>query len=505
MSFFDDAISTIGRGLAQTATKAFSDATGYNIGGTINFLFGDDQKAGGENLDKLINTIDEKFTGPADQLKFLNDTLTQQATAITNVGFELTSINDAVKTINLELVKIEDLLKKIEQMQYFHQWQSVDTEVKEYVIAIRTSFETYTEYIQNFADIPPAEVKELMREILNTNVGPKNGLNAISTFIIGGGGLEKGVLQLWSEMVCILVSRGLMDYRDAVDEYLSYYKKLVFAQLTATNLLMEAYNYNKDSGSGVRAFQRYKEIILSQESTCIKWLIPIINAGLVGGANPKSTLKGSYNYVVYSAASQLNPSYASLSNYTEYHNPSAVLKAAEATLSSLYCNDRNDRRIVTYMLYLGLPAMRDVLKNTEITLTKVGSAGKIIRPTVSQDLGKFDYPPSPFNTAYPDPNFNSNDKGYYIQRFVFSNVGQDNKLPDGAYRLTDLNSSGHLVPQSTYAAAYGGQGSPYGNQAVFLTNSVLNYTMLVDDTTQFDFLNFMAYNFPSPQYYNANS
>lgn len=498
MSFFDDAISTIGKGLAQTAAQELSDATGYDIGGTLGFLFGGDQTTGGQNLQVLENVLANEFSGTKDQLDFLSNILTQQGQMLVDIGTELASIQESVNSIKIEIDKIEQLLDEIKSLQLYSNWQSVDIQIQVYVNAISSAYQTYSLYIKNFASTPTKEVELLIDNVLNANNGPRVGLNGISKFLLDEG-MQKGALQLWSEMVCALVNSGKMDYRDAVEQYSNYYKKLVFAQLTATNLVMEAYNYSQDSINADDFYTQYKSILLSQESTFINWLIPIINSGISGGNISSNNFY--YVYSSFDAANHLNPNFTTLENYTEYYSPSQILYNAEKMLSSLSNTDIDDRRIVVYMGYLGYPSMNNVMQTVNLSLTSCDKK-LVVESDKVETYGPFMiYPTSSGFIPYPDPNFDSNTYGYYIKRFIFESNVENVNLHDTSYNLTNQNGKGNLLPMGTYASQYKNHGSPYGINASFMTDSVLNYVLTVDETTNFDFMNFLAYNYPSPQTY----
>jgi hypothetical protein len=497
MSFFDDAIGTIGKGLAETATRELSDATGYDIGGTLNFLFGNNQATGGEDLSNLMNTITQNFTGTSADLNFLKESLSQQGQVLSDIGGQLTSIIQTVNSISLEITKIQNLLTQIQQQQLFQNWQNVDLQLNVYTNAINSAYKTYSEYIQNYSTTPNDEIQLLKGNILDVNDGPIVGMNGISLLILDNG-LEKGALQLWSNMVCALVNAGVMDYRDAVDQYMDYYKKLTFAQLTATNLVMEAYNLEGDVTSSTNFYDSYKTTVLAQETTFINWLVPIVYAGITGNMFDSNNHCG---FTAIDASTHLNPTFSTLANGTEYYTPSSIFYEAERLLKSLYCTDVADRRIVVYMTYFGYPSISNLLQTVQLSLTSIDNQPPIL-PQTCQTLGApFGYPQD-YN-AYPDANWDSDAQGFYIKRHVYFANEESLSLPDNVYQLTNLNSTGNLIPMETYASAIGGgnRNPIYGGKAPFMTNSVLAYQLSVNESSNFDFMNFLAYNYPSSQLY----
>lgn len=284
MSFLDSAISTIGPALAQTAVGELSNATGYNIGGTINALFGGNQQTGGQNINTLIQALSGSVPGlSTDQISYLQSELTQQKQMLADIGTKLSSIENSVAQIVLQNQKILDALTKIEQQQLYANWQMVNINVVNYVTTIQTCYQLYSQYVANAQHTGKADINNLMMNIINANNGPLNAINVINTNILGSG-QQKGLLQLWSEMVTPLIQGGLMDYRDAVSQYMDYYKQLAFAQLTATNLVMEYYSYQNEPTNRSAFYNSYKQVLLSQEVPFINWLMPCL---LYTSASPR--------------------------------------------------------------------------------------------------------------------------------------------------------------------------------------------------------------------------
>ncbi|HEX8196279.1 MAG TPA: hypothetical protein VF571_08840, partial [Pyrinomonadaceae bacterium] len=119
MGFFDDAIGSIGKSLATSATSYLTETTGYNVGGTMAFLFGGDQTTKGETLDGLIASINNEFTGNPDSLALLKNDLNNQAAKIGLIGDQLTAMSTAIQDIDGEIKGIEALLDKISQGQLY--------------------------------------------------------------------------------------------------------------------------------------------------------------------------------------------------------------------------------------------------------------------------------------------------------------------------------------------------------------------------------------------------
>jgi hypothetical protein len=499
MGFFDDAISSMGQSLAQTAVTDLSASTGVDVGGTLAYLFGpaqNPQDPGGTNMAALGPAIQTAFGDDQQTLSLLQADLGQQAQAIAALGAQLTGIADTLSLITGAIANIQSLLQQIQQEQLFENWQAVDIEMTNDISAINTAFSTYGQYLATFHPDPPnltttlTEIEELVSNILDVNVGPKDGLTKIHNFILDSG-QSKGVLQLWSAMVTPLVAGGLLDYRLAVQQYFQYYQKLAFAQLTATNLLMEAYNFNGDSVNAAASWNQYKRQILAQEDTFITWLFPLVQAGVYGGLNPSS---GGANFTAFDASMQINPGAQMVQGDANpgdaFYAPSSIFAAAEQLLANLYLTSPSDRRIVVHMGYPSVPGMTSVLDHLNLTLTPDGTQQTINAVSGNRLGAPFVVLPPPGGAGeYPDENASSayflGGGGYYLKRYVFTDQSFGG-LVDDSYTLTSLNGQDGLVPMFTYL----NPGAP------FQQDSVVNYILQVNAAQQADFMNFEAYSTP---------
>ena len=490
MSFLDDAISTIGSGLAETAADEIGSATGINVGGVLGTLFGSGQTEGGQNMATLISQLADNWSGSQQQLAMLTTGIQQQQAELLSIGHQLTAIATAVGQISGEIANIEQMLEKIDEQQLYSEWEDVDNQLVEYLAQIDAGFQTYGDYTGT-PGTSTTLVTNLANDILNTNTGPKVALNAISAFILDDS-QQKGVLQLWSNMVVPLVQQGLLDYREAAAEYIDYYRKLAYAQLRATNLVMEAFNFDGNATLAAGFWNQYRGAILAQETTFITWLVPIVAAG-------SAVTIVNENYVVtYSAshaATQLNPGIQRLqgNGQTEaYYSPSEIFRAAEELLANLYVTGAGDRRIVVHMLYQSGSPVGPLVGAVQLPLT-TPQGGQQFMPTASARLGgPFAYPGT--STAWMDFNFDMGiiPSTFYLKRFVYAqDAGHPTALPDGDYRIVNLNGTNGLIPLETYIV-----GDTNCPKPAFLDDTVLAYTLHVDGAQRFDFANFLAYNIP---------
>jgi hypothetical protein len=489
MSFLDDAISSIGKNLAQTAMNTLSDATGLDVGGTLGFLFGDNQPQGGHELSALIEKLPEAFTGPGsspEDLARLEDGLRQQGQMLTDIGNTLTSVSAALASITGQIENLEQLLQSVGQEQLYLEWQAVDNQLVNYLAGIDTAFKTYADYISDYANTKTTLVEELTTDILDTNVGPQVGINAISTHITGGD-QAKGVLQLWSDMVQALVLGEALDYREAVKQYQNYYKRLVYAQLRATTLVMEAYNYQGTPNQAETAWATYRKLLIAQEQPFIAGLLPLVCAGVAASwyPNPDGV---NYRMALIGAVLQINPALQTLltttasSGQTDFYAPSSIFLNAEKLLANLYLTDPTDRRIVVYMTYANDPEISTVVSSAKLTLSP--ESGADLSPVSEEDFGPFTII-GPKNSLI-DRNFLNG--GPFFRRFVFT--GSDaGPLADGTYFLTNLNGQDGLVPLKT--AASGPIPLPFMNPNIY------NYPLAINGVAQpFDFMNFVCYMLP---------
>jgi hypothetical protein len=489
MGFFNDAAMVIGKGLAQTAVQAASDETGYDIGGTLNFLFGDGQEVGGADMALLATELDNEFSGTPEQLAYLQDSITQQQSQLVNMGQELASISLSVKQIRLAIARIEEMLEKIHQHQLYQAWITVDTQIELYATGITVSYDMYVDYVSRYDQVPVSEINLLKTDILSGNNGPVVGLAGINNLILDEG-QRKGALQLWSNMVAELVADGQISYRDAINQYFDYYRQLTFAQLTATNLVMEAYNLNGDTQASTNFYEKYRAYMKSQESTFITWMMPIINSAVEGNYWKSESGYSNFGVEAGYALEEINPNFYTLKDGAQYYSPSSSFREAEELLSALYDSSSEDRRIVVYMTYATLLADQlPSLPNVPLTLTSIDQAS-VIQPTFSDELGSpYNFLPS--NMAYvglPDTNLTSMGSNLSVKRYVFSNP----KLGDGQFKLTSLNGKDNLVPYSTYASTRPGA----SGTANFQTEATLDFVLGVNQAGKFDFMNFLAYNYP---------
>jgi hypothetical protein len=505
MGFFDDALSAMGKSLAQSASGYVQGITGPVVGNMISTLFGGGQATGGTNLAELQKAILGSSLSASD-VSLLNGQLAAQTSEIQNIGNQLTALSSAVAVIQSEVNKMVEVLNGIATRQLFQDWQAVDIQMTIAVNSIKSDYSELAGFIANYTNTEHARVASFMMN-LQTN-GPKDGMNLINAFILGSGGQSQGALQLWSAMVAPLVQKGLIDYREAVDQYTAYYQKLVAAQLLAANILVEVSNYfaiNGDHTGAVSAWNAYKSCVLAQENEFIHWLVPLVYSGIIAYAGvppvypPVGYTPVGSGFTFYEGAMQLHPGLQALPGGMGYYAPSSIFEDAEAMLANLSVTDAVDRRIVVHMIFTDDThgTFQSPIDANPLTLTH-GKTSSILATTLS----KFAYTDFPVNNygyyVTPDSNFfnvnfHNGNIGIqpsvivYLYRHVYSqDASNPTALPDGQYQLTNMN--GKLPAMSTYVSEDRGLG-----KASFQEKKVLDYSLRVGPTSQFDFMNFGAY------------
>jgi hypothetical protein len=504
MSFLDDAISNLGQSLAQTAVATANQETGYNVGGALNALFGTGQTTGGQNLGNLPAALGST-TLDTSLLNTVLGAVNQQTAQLQALGTQLSSLATQIMAIQGEIENIQQLLNVINEEQLYLSWQVQDQPVSQLIAQIRSSHQNYGNYIAESSDTQSYDVTQFVNGILSQNV-VSSASSVINSAIVGTGGQSKGLLKLWSDMVLPLVKNGTIDYRNAVAQYMDYYKRLAYAQLQATNLVMEAYNFNPTPAplptpteQAKKQWTTYRQYLLSQEEPFIDSLFPLVVAGEeynFGNDGPGGTFV--YPFTAPVASMELNPELQSSPPTppgggalpTAYYAPSQLFREAEQLLANLYVTESQDRRIVVYMTCvdntsgLNYPVLTLV---DNVTLTLGVNA---LQPTAS---AKTTYPGYYFSVCDTNWFVAAEATSLYLKRFVFSADANNSELQDGTHNLTNLNGVNGLVPlQRTMGNVPGPFSVP------FMSDNIVAYGLTIGPSSPFDFMNFAAYNTPLP-------
>jgi hypothetical protein len=490
MGFFDGAISSIGESLERSVTNYAEGQIDVAVGGTMGYLFGNGQVTGGAILNGLPDALKNAF-GSGGALDTLLSNVAQQQQAIAAIGSQLQAVSSAIARISGEIANVEALLKVIQQEQLYISWAERNDHIKVYVNVIDTSYAQYASYMNHAIGKPTEEIENLATNIISPTTGVGAAANGISSFMLSGGNQDKGALQLWSEMVVPLVVAGLIDYREAVAEYMDYYSKLAYSQLQATNLLIEAYHFRKDSDEAQSRWQAYKDLLLRQEDEFIRFLVPLVYAAIPGGRfmSPVIDPPRSYeNFTFFEAAMQLHPGGQAVRGDTDrgsgYYAASSVFMEAEKLLANLYVTEPERRRIVVHLIYMDGQdgAISSRVNGVQSTLDQ---EQKRITAKHSAQLGPYPITIEMNEDQVPDVNMSSSSytgSSFHVNRLVFTTSDDGKPLDDGAYTVSNLNAT--LQPIESY-----------GGKVPFQEAKVLGHQLRVSAAAPFDFMNFGGYMF----------
>ena len=495
MGFFD-AISSIGEGLAQTAVQSVSDQTGINVGSALTALFGGSQTAGGENLQNLQTTVASSGLPPA-AISQLKASLETQGRLVADLGGTVASISGTLANFQADFDQIESDLAAIHLQQLYQAWQTSNIPNSALVVVANTAYQQYSDFLSDYTGTPTSAVTDFLTSLNGLN-SPEAVVQQIHENIVGRD-QQKGLLQLWTEMVTPLIVRYTIDYRDAVQQYMRYYQQLVFAQLCATNLAMEAATFSGAADLAAAAWTSYQQAVAAQENVFISSLIPLVSAG---GTDPRAWIKGSFNFsdvVMAQAALQLNPGLITLpadpTADSAYIEPSAVFERAESLLASLAVTDPPTQRIVVYVTYVD-GVIAGVVSPVALTLSSTNGQPPVAASSEAI-LGPF------ILSGFSDYNFWTGAIGttgrFWVKRFVYTG----DALQSGTYTVTNMNGVNGLVAMDTYAST-GDEGAlgESGGPAPFMNGNVWKYPLSVDPTSPFAFMNFLAYCTPYFPGYN---
>jgi hypothetical protein len=431
MSATTDALVFVGKGLASGAlSKIGGDAMGFVL----------DQIFGG--------------TGDTAAIAKLGDQLNQIEGMIQEL---LNELRDDFKTIEKQLADIK-------QQELYTAWELRDNSAQEKIANINTQYTTYVEFAQNPKTTSKASISRLTTEILDTNVGAANNRQQLNMMVTGFG-QDKGLLQLWQEMVSPLIAADKMTFYDAIDNYMDYYATIVYAQMRATVLLVEAYNQKRNQPLAKQSWEDYRKFV-DQQELCFVTYFDVFAASELSKFH-KGTFcpTPGWNDLTFAALDARQSFYAG-STYG-WHQPTSQHQRAEALLADAQSMGPDERRIVVWMVYprdwpYGSPPPKPVTNfdqiNISITSVDQSAVGEI-KPLRSDVIR---VPTSADHT---------------IKRFLFSPPS------DGAYVLKDMNGTPGLPDMPGYGT----------KTSYFQDPTYLAFKMSVSPNKQFDFTEFTPY------------
>ena len=487
MGSFDDALLSIGQSVAQSASGYVREVTGPAVGNILGTLFGGGQLTGGSDIAKLDAKVDAAFADDPADLKILNMQMSDRATQLTEMGTELDAVHASLTTLIADVNAMAKTLDGLAAKQAYTLWSQQDQPVHGAVDSILAAQGQYAGIAADYVKADPEEVKNFVDTVLNATQGLDDDMLTINSYVLSDG-QSKGVLQLWSEMVAPLVATAQMDYRYAVQQYTAYYTKLASAQLFAANLLVEAHNYY---GHGAeKTWSTYQGYVVDQEDQFIQWLVPLVYSGVTARWSPTVDYRPCGPlYTAVDAAMQLHPGVQAMPGDSAgggYYSPSAVFADAEAMLASLVLTDPENRRIVTHMVFSDdkQGTLKHPIDGISISLQAVAGENSAAQADTVLPMmtSKFSYWFPDWAPGAPSSiDLNIFGPKFWLYRQVFATSSTGEALRDGSYQLTNFNDV--LPPIRNYLS----------NAVFFQETKVLDYTLHVAPTSQFDFMNFGAY------------
>jgi hypothetical protein len=425
---------------------------------------------GSDGAGWILGAIFGTSSGPSNQ---------QLLDAIQGLGKQLTSIQNALAYMQADLDKnfaeIEQQLQQINEEQLYLSWQVADQQISDYITQINTQYSTYAEYACNSTTTTQGEVTDLVSQITNTNDGAKVSLNGINSYVLGGG-QSKSVFALWVAMITPLMQNGTIPYSGALASYMAYATKILYAQMQAINLIVEAYNEQGSNTNAQSEYGLYQTVATSQETAFLSALEQLQFNAIVPGASFAQGQPGGPYYVAwsYDYFSLLQGLYAG-ANYITTYCPTPARMAAEQLLAYAQAPKPGDRRIVVWMIYdasqTGIAPQGDYSGVVvPIQISSSAAAAGPVNPDATTTITTSALYLLPYWSAPTTP------WTRITRRNVFTSIG------DGAYTLFDMNATYPPITGSNQATDY------FMDPTVYLT-----YAMRVDAGQPFDFMDFSIY------------
>jgi len=424
---------------------------------------------GSDGAGWILGAIFGTSSGPSNQ---------QLLDAIQGLGKQLTSIQNTLAYMQADLdrnfAEIEQQLQEIDQEQLYLSWQVADQQITNYLTQINTQYSTYAEYAVNATTTTQGEVSALVSQITNTNDGAKVSLNGINSYVVGGG-QSKSVFALWVAMITPLVQNGTIPYSGALASYMAYATKILYAQMQAINLIVEAYNQQGSNPIAQSEYSLYQGVATSQETAFLSAFEQLQFNALFNGASYSNGKPSEPYYVswTYDYFPLLQGLYAGAQWITTYA-PTPARMAAEQLLAYAQAPKPGDRRIVVWMIF----------DASQTGVTPQGDFSGVVVPIQPSTSAAAAGPVNPDATTtittsalYSLPYWNRTEPWTRIaRRNVFTSIG------DGSYTLADMNGTYPPITGSNQAMDY------FMDPTVYLP-----YAMRVDAGQQFDFMDFSIY------------
>jgi hypothetical protein len=396
---------------------------------------------------------------------------------IKKLGAQLNSVQTSINNLQneLEVFSAEILaeLQELEEEQLYLTWSTKNAAVLENLTHVRVQYDRYTDYANSPEETSRTSVNELVTQILDTNVGTEVAMCNLNELILGEGE-DKGVLELWQEMMSPLLVQRKRVWQEAIDNFQRYYLTIVTAQAQAINLLVEAFNQRGNHALTKEKWNDYKRLILSQEDLFLKNFDLLI---LDSESNTRwaDSTKWHYKFTYYDGIDLRSPG-----GIADWYQPRVERESAEKLLYNACSRAENSRRIVIHMIYpqrySPIPDESTDwfpfpnLENVEIQLVSANDQfGTSIQATTIQLIPIIE----------EEVIFDSR----FIKRFIFD---FPNDLPDGDYRMKDINGIDGL---KTIECKFSGLIN-------FQRAKVLSFFLTLSVDKTFAFMDFCPYSAP---------
>jgi hypothetical protein len=464
MSLFTDGLKFVGTNVAK---GALSWVGGEVAGWILGDIFGTNGPSNQDVLD-AIDALGKELTGIEATLESLEEQL--------NTSFD----------------EIQQALIKINQEALYIAWQNVNNQIVVYMNQINTQYSTFVEYASAAQSTSKDEVQALVQQIQDTNTGAKVSLNGINAFVVGGG-QQKGVLELWREMIAPLVGQNVMSFGDASEGLIRYYSSIVYAQMRAANLILESYNQQNNNAVSQQEYEAYRTHMAAQEVPFMQALEELTCDAMQNGGCWLLQPNGNGNTLAHCEYVDVVQAMWAGGGYMAHYQPTPWRKEAEELLAAAQAMQPSERRMVVCMIFDNSPTQHYVpyqdytQLQIQIVQETSSTASRRHRRVASAK------PISPDSTVtvmseaqYALPMYSPVNGKRLIRRNVFTSA----ITADGFYQLVDLNSQYPTVVGSNQSSVY-----------FMYPDAYLSYSIYVDETHPFDYMDFAIY--VDPAYYVA--
>lgn len=417
---------------------------------------------GAKGLDAVVGNVLKIFDSNAGQK------IPEKDCKLINVfNKELGKIDSEVtqlkNDLNSQISSIRSVLENISESQLYLAWSISNSNVLEHVTSINNLYSTYEELMNQGVKTGKAPDKDsldnLADDILDANDGAGWNIAQLEA-IITQTGVADSVLDQFRAMAWQAIVQGKNSYKSMLNAYMNYYSDIVQAQVTGTNLIVEANNMRENSSH--ETLQNLRDTLKSQELFFLRNVDAIVFAALEPGANDS----GSWFTYDYFTANQ-----AALAQgcYVTPYAPSEYAFLAEQLLAAVYPMLPGERRVAVWMKY-----------PSEIS-------SDISYESVNIEIGQSPY--SSGISATRKDSWNVNNTSNYIAthctRFVYESEEGMDSIKDGCYRMINLNDVYPIIYTSPYP------------QLKFQSDMYLQHDLVLSPQGPFQFMDFLPYAYPS--------